>query len=95
VIPDWTHRHPDTVHLIAFFDYGHLPEGPLRDISFESAAFADLVLTMLDDGPELAAGMRKFLEAKDCFVRAALATPQHRNDRLHVGPILTEPGQPT
>ena len=24
------------------------------------------------DGPELTAGLRKLLEAKDCFVRAAL-----------------------
>jgi hypothetical protein len=26
----------------------------------------------LPDGPELAAGLRKLLEAKDCFVRASL-----------------------
>ncbi len=26
----------------------------------------------LPDGPEKSAGMRKLLEAKDCFVRAAL-----------------------
>lgn len=27
---------------------------------------------MLPDGPELTAGLRKLLEAKDCFVRAAV-----------------------
>jgi hypothetical protein len=26
----------------------------------------------LPDGPELSAGLRKLLEAKDCFVRAAI-----------------------
>jgi hypothetical protein len=26
----------------------------------------------LPDGPELTAGLRKLLEAKDCFVRASL-----------------------
>ena len=28
--------------------------------------------TLLPDGPEKSAGLRKLLEAKDCFVRAAL-----------------------
>ena len=27
----------------------------------------------LPDGPELTAGLRKLLEAKDCFVRTAIA----------------------
>jgi hypothetical protein len=42
-----------------------------------SAACQGLALTMLDqigDDPELTAGLRKLIEAKDCFVRAALAT---------------------
>lgn len=30
------------------------------------------VINTLPDGPELTAGLRKLLEAKDCFVRAAL-----------------------
>ncbi len=92
--PDWSGRHASSVHIIQFFDYAHLAEGPLRDIAYECAAHADLMLTMLGDGPELSAGMRYLLIAKDCFVRAALSTPVHRNDLLHVGPILTDPGLP-
>ncbi|PRY56421.1 hypothetical protein B0I28_10970 [Glycomyces artemisiae] len=30
------------------------------------------MIAALPDGPELTAGLRKLLEAKDCFVRAAL-----------------------
>jgi hypothetical protein len=31
---------------------------------------------MLPDGPEKSAGMRKLLEAKDCFVRANIVTKE-------------------
>jgi len=30
------------------------------------------LVDQLEDGPEFTAGLRKLLEAKDCFVRAAL-----------------------
>jgi len=30
------------------------------------------MIRVLPDGPELTSGLRKLLEAKDCFVRAAL-----------------------
>lgn len=33
------------------------------------------MVDQLPDGPELTAGLRKLLEAKDCFVRAALDKP--------------------
>jgi hypothetical protein len=33
---------------------------------------AEAMIVELPDGPELTAGLRKLLEAKDCFVRAAL-----------------------
>ncbi|MFB7285455.1 hypothetical protein [Actinacidiphila glaucinigra] len=64
-------RHPGTEHLLRFFKFGHLPE----HLKAVSAPFADLANQMVDalpDGPELSAGLRKLLEAKDCFVRAAL-----------------------
>jgi len=32
------------------------------------------LLRHLPDGPELTTGLRKLLEAKDCFVRAAIGT---------------------
>jgi hypothetical protein len=41
--------------------------------------FADEILVELEDGPELTAGLRKLLEAKDCFVRQAILD-QERTD---------------
>jgi hypothetical protein len=64
-------RHPSVQQIGRFFEYGHLPQ-PLLDISKSCAILADDMVTSLDDGPELTAGLRKLLEAKDCFVRAAL-----------------------
>lgn len=62
--------HPNTEALLKFFRYEHLPE-KLQEVS---KPFADLAQQMAGkfDGPELTAGLRKLLEAKDCMVRAAL-----------------------
>jgi hypothetical protein len=66
-----TPRHPATEHLLQFFAYDHLPQH-LQDISAGSFLLAQDMTTMLPDGPELTSGLRKLLEAKDCFVRAAV-----------------------
>ena len=66
-------RHPSTREIAKHFTYGHLPED-LRAVSKLCADLADEILQALPDSPELTAGLRKLLEAKDCFVRAALAT---------------------
>jgi hypothetical protein len=44
----------------------------MRDTSEACAALADEMADALPSGPELTTGLRKLLEAKDCFVRAAL-----------------------
>ena len=67
-----TGRHPGTAHFGPLFEYAHLPEGALRDTSAECAKLAESMVELLPDGPELSAGLRKLLEAKDCFVRTAL-----------------------
>jgi len=54
-----------------FFDYAHLPE-KLQEISKPVGELAFLMDESLPDGDEKSAGMRKLLEAKDCFVRAKL-----------------------
>lgn len=64
-------RHPGTTSLLRFFEYEHLPEH-LQIISRPCAVLAAEMAGRLPDGPELTAGLRKLLEAKDCFVRAAL-----------------------
>lgn len=65
-------RHPSTQHFDRLFAYDHLP----TELAAVSASCAALAIDMIEncpDGPELTAGMRKLLEAKDCFVRASLA----------------------
>lgn len=68
---DATGRHPGTAHIARYFDYAHLP-AHLQAVSKPCHDLADHLLQGLPDGPELTAGLRKLLEAKDCFVRAAL-----------------------
>jgi hypothetical protein len=68
-----TPRHPATQQLLRWFVFGHLPQGRVRGTSQLCAQFAEDVIQGLPDGPELTTGLRKLLEAKDCFVRAAIA----------------------
>lgn len=70
----WTGRHPSTQHFEKLFAYSHLPAGPLQDTSAAVNVIACQMVRTLPDGPELSSGLRKLLEAKDCFVRAALET---------------------
>jgi hypothetical protein len=61
-------------HAMKFFKYEHLPED-LQQISKEVCMLAEEMNSILPSGPEKSAGLRKLLEAKDCFVRAALREP--------------------
>ena len=60
--------HPSTRHLLDQFGYEHLPES-LREVSQQFNMLAHWMVAELKDGPELSAGLRKLLEAKDCLVR--------------------------
>jgi hypothetical protein len=69
-------RHPGTRHFGPLFAFGHLPEGLVQDACEVLAEVAAAAIAALPDGPELSAGLRKLLEAKDCLGRAAvLAVP--------------------
>jgi hypothetical protein len=68
---DTTGRHPGTVAVAKHLAYAHLPTH-LQAISKPCHDLAEELLHKLPDGPELTAGLRKLLEAKDCFVRAAV-----------------------
>lgn len=57
--------------LMRFFAYEHLPDR-LRGTSQAVCEVARQMDAQLPDGAEKTAGLRKLLEAKDCFVRAAL-----------------------
>lgn len=69
--PDLTNRHPAVRQVAQFFTFEHLP-AHLRVVSEPCARLADEMIESCEDGPELTAGLRKLLEAKDCFVRSAL-----------------------
>lgn len=71
---DLAGRHPGTAGIARYFDYAHLPPH-LQAISKPCHDLAAAMIGELPDGPELTAGLRKLLEAKDCFVRAALDKP--------------------
>lgn len=64
-------RHPGTQHLLDMFEYKHLPPH-LQAVSAPIGELAVQLAGGLGDGPELTAGLRKLLEAKDCFVRQAV-----------------------
>ena len=57
--------------ILQFFTFEHLPEH-LKPFSQKCSELADFVSESIPSSPELSAGLRKLLEAKDCFVRAAL-----------------------
>lgn len=62
---------PEDAPIMRFFDHQHLPDR----LQVVSAPFFDLAWELTRNLPpsaERTAGMRKLLEAKDCFVRAAL-----------------------
>lgn len=65
-------RHPSTVSLAKYFSFQHLGRHDLKLISEHCCMLAEQIITELPDSAELTAGLRKLLEAKDCFVRAAL-----------------------
>lgn len=66
-------RHPSVEGIVQFFDFDHLPDNLMKQVSEECAALQEQILRMIpEDNPELTVGLRKLLEAKDCFVRAAL-----------------------
>ena len=60
--------------IMQYFEYAHLP-AHLKGTSQVIANVAKLLYEQLPDGPEKSSGLRKLLEAKDCFVRSALNAP--------------------
>lgn len=70
-------RHPTVLSLVRFFDYGHLTGAEQRNTAARFHALAhELAADPAVDGPELTVALRKLLEAKDCAVRASLASPR-------------------
>lgn len=57
--------------MLKWFNWQHLP-AHLQSVSAPLKTVAEQLDQFVPDGPEKSAGMRKLLEAKDCFVRAAI-----------------------
>jgi hypothetical protein len=66
-------RHPSVKEIMKFIEPNPNLKGLQASIVGNVYELADLMLGKIeDDSPELTAGLRKLLEAKDCFVRASL-----------------------
>lgn len=63
---------------IKYFDFTHLPP-KLQRFSAPILTLAMFMESTLPDCAEKSAGMRKLLEAKDCFIRAALDLPDEQS----------------
>ena len=59
--------------ILQYFTYEHLPK-QLQEVSKPLCELAIIMDESLPDGAEKSAGLRKLLEAKDCFVRSFLGT---------------------
>lgn len=62
--------------ILKYFTWKHLPSKEARQASEVCSIAAEHMENALPDGAEKSAGLRKLLEAKDCFVRAALEPKQ-------------------
>jgi hypothetical protein len=66
--------------MLEHFEYGHLPEGPMRAISAQFAGLAYVVCDRLPRTPERTVALRKLLEGKDAAVRCAKAVAKAAGD---------------
>ncbi|HEX5404791.1 MAG TPA: hypothetical protein VFX16_21090 [Pseudonocardiaceae bacterium] len=72
----WINRHPSVAHFQSLFlAFEHLPVH-LQEVARPFTLAALAMLVHCQDGPELAAGLRKLLKAKDCAVRQAVIDQQ-------------------
>ncbi len=67
-------HHPSVANVLQFFEYAHLPDH-LQVVSKPIGDMANALADSIPANPELTVGLRKLLEAKDCFVRAKLWKP--------------------
>lgn len=75
-------RHSSTIHMLAMLQPNPNLRQPQINIAQQFWQTAKDMVTNLMDTPELTAGLRKLLEAKDCFIRASLdLDPESYTDR--------------
>ena len=64
--------------ILEFFAFQHLSGGKIRSTSFACHEFAMTMEESLMDCDQKSEGLQKLLEAKDCFVRAAVQETKMR-----------------
>lgn len=70
--------HPAVAGVLRFFEYDHLPAGPIRDMAQDFNAWAYSLARHVEPDPELTVALRKLLEAKDAAVRAVVVMEKAR-----------------
>lgn len=65
---------PMSSPIMKYFEYSHLP-AHLQEVSKPLGDLGKVMDDFLPDCAEKSVGLRKLLEAKDCFVRARLSKP--------------------
>lgn len=70
--------HPAVAGVLRFFEFEHLPEGPIRETAEAFAEFADFLAVGIEPDPELTVALRKLLESKDAAVRAVVLMEKAR-----------------
>lgn len=80
--------------LMRWFEAEHLPE-ELRSVSLGCAELACTIEAELPSCAEKTAGLRKLLEAKDCFVRAKILEREEAKVKAaEIPPPPAPPGPP-
>jgi len=69
----WAERHASTVQVLRWLEPNRNLPVHVLPVANQIALVADRMVEACPDGPELTTGLRKLLEAKDCFVRSALS----------------------
>ena len=82
-----SNRHSSEEAVLRFFEYHHLPE-PLKSVAAQCAVLANNMSDFIESDPELTVGLRKLLEAKDCFVRASVAQENRKKSNAVEGQPL-------
>lgn len=86
--------HPSMRSILRGFENGHLQDGSdVKIVSSKVAELAEWMCTALPSSSEVVAGLRKLMEAKDCFVRQAAWTANDA-DQEYAGepPIANQNG---
>lgn len=69
--------HPAQEEILSFFEFRHLAgDAAAMSVQFHNFVYHIVGMPQIrdsDHGAEVTAGLRKLLEAKDCFVRATLS----------------------